>query len=99
MVKKGCHQPPLLSRNLGQRRRKSLDQRQRKKCPESLDKRQRQRQQQALKQLLAKKQDAMTLEKAKKLLVEAGALVKEVKEETKEMNQLANKAGSRASKR
>lgn len=53
----------------------------------------------ALKQLLAKKQDAMTLEKAKKLLVEAGALVKEVKEETREMNQLANKAGSKASKR
>ena len=32
MVEKGCHQPPLLSRNLGQRRRKSLDQRQRKSC-------------------------------------------------------------------
>ena len=52
----------------------------------------------ALKLLLAKGDKAMKLDKAKKLLVETGTLVKEVKEETRELTQLANKAGSRASK-
>ena len=52
----------------------------------------------ALKLLLAKGDKAMKLDKAKKLLVETGTLIKEVKEETKELIQQANKAGSRASK-
>ena len=54
---------------------------------------------QALKQLLLKKEGAMRLTKAKQLLIDAGAVAKEVKEETKELNQLANKAGSKASKK
>ena len=49
-----------------------------------------------LKQLLAKKDKY--LDKGKKLLVETGTLLKEVKEEAKELTQLANKAGSKASK-
>ena len=54
--------------------------------------------QEELKLLLAKKEKYLKLEKAKKLLVQAGTLLKEVKEETKELSQLANKAGSKASK-
>ena len=49
-----------------------------------------------LKQLLAKKDKY--LDKGKKLLVETGTLLKEVKEEAKELTQLANKAGPKASK-
>ena len=52
----------------------------------------------ALKDLLAKKDKAMSLEKGKSLVVEVMKKVKETKEESKELNQLANKAGSRASK-
>ena len=51
-----------------------------------------------LKQLLAKKDKYLNCDKAKKLLVETGTLLKEVKDEAKEMTQLANKAGSKASK-
>ena len=51
-----------------------------------------------LKQLLAKKDKYLNLDKGKKLLVETGTLLKEVKEEAKELTQLANKAGSKASK-
>ena len=43
---------------------------------------------QALKQLLGKKEKAMCLAKAKDLLLQAGAVIKEVKEESKELNQL-----------
>ena len=52
-----------------------------------------------VKQVLAKKDKSMKLDKAKKLLVETGTLMKEVKNEAKELTQLANKAGSKASKR
>ena len=51
-----------------------------------------------LKQLLAKKDKFLNLDKGKKLLVETGTLLKEVKDEATELNQLANKAGSKASK-
>ena len=53
----------------------------------------------ALKELLAKKEKAMSLEKGKSLVLEVMQKVKETKEESKELNQLANKAGSKASKR
>ena len=53
----------------------------------------------ALKGLLAKKDRAMSLEKGKALVVDAMQKVKETKEESKELNQLANKAGSKASKK
>ena len=49
-----------------------------------------------LKEVLAKQEKEMKLEKAKDLLVEVMNKVKEVKEETKEMVQLACKASSRA---
>ena len=52
-----------------------------------------------VKVLLVKKEKSMALSKAKALLVEAAALLKEVKDEAKELNQLANRAGSKASKR
>ena len=52
---------------------------------------------QKLKQLLTKGDKAMSLTKAKSLLVESANLVKQLKEETKELTQLANKAGSKAS--
>ena len=52
-----------------------------------------------LKDVLAKKDRAMPLGKATDLLVEAGFLIKEIKEESKELNQLANKAGSKTSKK
>ena len=51
-----------------------------------------------LKQVLAKQDKAMKLDKAKGLLLAMGGMLKEVKEETKELNALANKAGSKASK-
>lgn len=47
----------------------------------------------------AKKEKSMTLDKAKNILVEAGTLLKEVQNEARELTQLANKAGSNASKR
>ena len=47
-----------------------------------------------LKQLLLKKDKAMALEKAKQCLVDAGTALKSVKDEAKELRQLANKAGS-----
>ena len=53
----------------------------------------------ALKELLAKKEKAMSLEKGKSLVLQVMQKVKETKEESKELNQLANKAGSKASKR
>ena len=53
----------------------------------------------ALKELLAKKEKAMSLEKGKSLVLEVMQKVKETKEESKELNQLANGAGSKASKR
>ena len=53
----------------------------------------------ALKDLLAKKEKAMSLEKGKSLVVEVTQKVKETKDESKELTQLANKAGSRASKK
>ena len=49
-----------------------------------------------LKKLLAKKEQAMGLTKAKELLATVAKLVKETKDEAKEMNQVANRAGSRA---
>ena len=52
-----------------------------------------------VKVLLVKKEKSMALSKAKAILVEAAALLKEVKDEAKELNQLANRAGSKASKR
>ena len=52
-----------------------------------------------VKVLLVKKEKSMALSKAKALLVEAAALLKEVKDEAKELTQLANRAGSKASKR
>ena len=52
-----------------------------------------------LKDVLAKKDGAIPLGKATDLLVEAGFLIKEIKEESKELNQLANKAGSKTSKK
>ena len=51
-----------------------------------------------VKQVLAKQDKAMKLDKAKGLLVAMGGMLKEVKEETRELNALANKAGSKASK-
>ena len=45
-----------------------------------------------VKLVLAKKERSMALDKAKNLLVEAAALLKEVKDEAKELNQLANRA-------
>ena len=50
-----------------------------------------------LKQLLAKKEQSMSLPKAKDLLLQVANLVKETKDEAKEMTQVANRAGSRAS--
>ena len=52
----------------------------------------------SMKQLLAKKDKAMKLEKGKKLLVDTGVVLKQVKDESKELVQLANKAGSKNSK-
>ena len=52
-----------------------------------------------LKTLLVKQQKSMSLTKAKDLLVEVGTLMKDGKDECKELTQLANKAGSKASKR
>ena len=49
--------------------------------------------------ILAKKEKAMTLSKAKQALVDVMNKTKELKEEAKELNQLANKASSKASKR
>ena len=46
-----------------------------------------------LKQLLLK-DNAMALKKAKQCLVDAGTALKSVKDEAKELRQLANKAGS-----
>lgn len=51
----------------------------------------------ALKNVLANQGKAMPLSKAKALLVDVVSKVKEVKGETKELNQLANRAGSKAS--
>ena len=51
-----------------------------------------------VKDLLAKKEKAMPFEKAKSLLLDLMGKIKEVKEETRELNQLANKANSKASK-
>ena len=51
-----------------------------------------------LKQVLAKQDKAMKLDKAKGLLVAMGGMLKEAKEETRELTALANKAGSKASK-
>lgn len=50
-----------------------------------------------LKDILAKQEKAMKLEKAKAFLVEIVSKTKEIKGETKELIQLANKAGSKAS--
>ena len=52
-----------------------------------------------LKTLLVKQQKSMSLTKAKDLLVEVGTLMKDGNDECKELTQLANKAGSKASKR
>ena len=52
-----------------------------------------------LKDLLAKKDKWGSLAKAKALLVEAASEMKKVKEEAKELNQLANKTSSKASKK
>ena len=51
-----------------------------------------------VKDLLAKKEKAMPFEKAKSLLLDLMGKIKEVKEETRELNQLANQANSKASK-
>ena len=51
-----------------------------------------------LKKVLLKKQQAMALAKVKSLLQDSAQKIKEVKEEVKELNQLANKAASKASK-
>ena len=50
-----------------------------------------------LKKLLAKKEKAMGYIKGMELLVDVGVLLKETRDETKELKQLANKAGSKAS--
>ena len=50
-----------------------------------------------LKKVLLQKQKFGKLEAAKKILAETANQLKEVKDETKELNQLANKAGSRVS--
>ena len=52
----------------------------------------------AMKQLLAKKDKAMKLEKGKKLSVDTGVVLKQVKDESKELVQLAKKAGSKISR-
>lgn len=52
-----------------------------------------------LKTVLMKKQKAMSLSKVKTLLGDAAACLKDLKEEVKEMNQMANKAASKASKK
>ncbi|CAE7727580.1 unnamed protein product, partial [Symbiodinium pilosum] len=52
----------------------------------------------SLKVLLAKREKAMSLTKAKELLVEAAEAAKAAKEESKELLAAANKAASRASK-
>ena len=52
-----------------------------------------------LKDLLAKKEKWGSLAKAKQLLVDAAKEMKKVKDEAKELNQLANKTNSKASKR
>eukprot|EP00438_Fugacium_kawagutii_P029698 Skav211502 [mRNA] locus=scaffold2188:899918:906060:- [translate_table: standard] len=49
-----------------------------------------------LKKLLAKKGAAYTLENGKDLISQATATTKQLKDDTKECNQLANKAGSKA---
>jgi hypothetical protein len=51
-----------------------------------------------VKDLLAKKEKAMPFEKAKSLLLDLMGKIKEVRGETRELNQLANKANSKASK-
>ena len=51
-----------------------------------------------LKKVLLKKQQGMALAKVKSLLQDSAPKIKEVKEEVKELNQLANKAASKASK-
>ena len=51
----------------------------------------------ALKKVLLQKQKFGKLEAAKKILAETANQLKQVKDETKELNQLANKAGSRVS--
>lgn len=53
----------------------------------------------ALKDLLAKKDKWGSLAKAKALLVDAAKEMKKTKEEAKELNQLANKTNSKASKK
>ena len=53
----------------------------------------------ALKDLLAKKDQWGSLAKAKALLVDAANQMKRTKEEAKELNQLANKTNSKASKK
>ena len=51
----------------------------------------------ALKNLLANKDKSVKLTKAKKVLAETATQLKEMKDETKELNQMANKAGSKSS--
>ena len=51
----------------------------------------------ALKKVLLQKEKFGKLEAAKKILAETATQLKQVKDETKELNQLANKAGSRFS--
>ena len=50
-----------------------------------------------LKNLLANKDKSMKLTKAKKVLAGTATQLKEMKDETKELNQMANKAGSKFS--
>ena len=51
----------------------------------------------AVKNVLANKNKSMKLTKAKKVLVGTATQLKEMKDETKELNQMANKAGSKCS--
>ena len=51
-----------------------------------------------VKDILAKQDQSMPLQKAKQVLVDTMTAVKAAKEESKELNQVANKAGSKASK-
>ena len=56
-------------------------------------------QEKILKQILMKGDKSMSLKKAKECLIAAGTDLKAVKDEAKELRQLAQKAGSRASKK
>ena len=56
-------------------------------------------QEKVLKQILAKGDQSMSLKKAKDCLIATGSALKAVKDEAKELRQLAHKAASRASKK